>query len=102
VSAFPISIEVTIGVAEYAGATPTPPDTRTEPTATSASLPIAVVLVAVIMSPIACEASVMLEPSFAAMVFDVAGNVIVVASVPASVIVFEALRTLPDVILIPE
>ena len=33
---------VTVGVAEYAGATPTPPDTRTEPVATSANLDNAV------------------------------------------------------------
>jgi len=38
----PAVIEVTVGVAEYAGATPTPPDTSTEPVATSESLLIVV------------------------------------------------------------
>ena len=37
-------IDVTVGVAEYAGATPTPPDTNTEPVATSANLERAVVV----------------------------------------------------------
>lgn len=35
---------VTVGVAEYAGATPTPPDTRTDPVATSANLESVVVV----------------------------------------------------------
>lgn len=75
---------MTCGLAEYAGATHTPPDTRTLHTATSARRFSAVVLDAVIMSPIACDARVILEPSFDARVFDVVGNVIVVSAVPAS------------------
>lgn len=85
--AAPSSIVVTCGFAEYAGATHTPPDTRTLHTATSARRFNAVILDAVIMSPIACDARVILDPSLAATVFDVVGNVIVVQSVPANVIV---------------
>jgi len=73
--AAPSSIVVTCGLAEYAGATPTPPDTRTLHTATSARRFIAVVLEAVMMSPIACDARVILEPSFAARVFVAVGKV---------------------------
>ena len=57
---------------------------RTLHTATSANRFNAVALDAVIMSPVACEARVIFDPSFDARVFDVVGNVIVVSAVPAS------------------
>ncbi len=97
--ALPSSIVVTCGLAEYAGATHTPPDTRTLHTATSARRLMAVVLEAVIISPIACDARVILLQSLAATVFEVVGNVIVVPSVPASVRVFDADKTFPLVTL---
>ena len=79
--AAPSSIVVTCGLAEYAGATHTPPDTRTLHTATSATRFRAVVLEAVMMSPIACDARVILAQSFLATVKFASGNVIVLAAV---------------------
>lgn len=54
---------------------PTPPDTRTLHTATSARRFSAVELDAVMISPVACEARVIFEPSFAAIVFVAVGKV---------------------------
>lgn len=74
---------------------------KTCPSVPFASLVYALALEAYAISPEACEVKAQLEPSFAATVFEVVGNVIVVPSVPASVIellfvnVFPFARTIP-------